>query len=273
MPTDIIRLRYAGTCSICGAALPASTKAHWDKAAKTVTCLACGTPTADGKDPADMAVELPSVPPERVKPKSGRADASAQKEFARRHQKREEVLDHLAIAATGNESLRRRTGGVRTSSSIVLECTGEVRVPDELQQLVVLSTLLHGLVYPEPRVSIATVERLKFDGTQQCGDGGVLAPGNGLVNLLAGPLADGPSSGEQRRLAICLTDQAVQPRREFALMCGHLNEGRTSRLGNSSCVAWLPLHSSAHELGNLTPASGNSRVVTRSRKRWTSMHS
>lgn len=93
MPTDIIRLRYPGTCSVCGAALPASTKAHWDKAVKTVTCLACSAAAAEGEDPANLVVELPSVPPALIKPESGGAGASAQKEFERRHQKREAVLD------------------------------------------------------------------------------------------------------------------------------------------------------------------------------------
>ena len=41
MANDVIRLRYAGTCSVCGTALAASTKAHWDTATKLITCLAC----------------------------------------------------------------------------------------------------------------------------------------------------------------------------------------------------------------------------------------
>ena len=93
MATDVIRLRYATTCSVCGAALPASTKAHWDKTAKTVTCLDCGGPTSEGIAAQDSPAESPPVPPAPVRPESGRAGSSAQREYERRHEKREEVLD------------------------------------------------------------------------------------------------------------------------------------------------------------------------------------
>lgn len=48
-----IRLRYDATCAACATALPAGTRAIWDRAARAATCLACvemGTatsPTAD----------------------------------------------------------------------------------------------------------------------------------------------------------------------------------------------------------------------------------
>ena len=93
MATDAIRLKRADACSVCGVALPASTKAHWDRDTKNVTCLACGAVAAKDEDPADLAAKIPAVPPAIVKPESGRAGASAQKEFERRHQKRETVLD------------------------------------------------------------------------------------------------------------------------------------------------------------------------------------
>lgn len=89
MRTDVIRLRYAGACSVCGAALPASTKAHWDSPTKTVTCLGCRAIADESESSADLPVDLPPVPPAPVKPESGRAGASAQKEYERRHQKRE----------------------------------------------------------------------------------------------------------------------------------------------------------------------------------------
>ena len=31
-------LRYAGTCKVCGAQLPAGSRAYWDAGARTVTC-------------------------------------------------------------------------------------------------------------------------------------------------------------------------------------------------------------------------------------------
>ena len=87
MTTDIIRLRYAGKCSACGMPLAASTKAHWDKANKLITCLECGGPTAT------PVTAPPSDPPTLARPESGLAGSSAQQEYLRRHQKREAVLD------------------------------------------------------------------------------------------------------------------------------------------------------------------------------------
>jgi Nuclease-related domain len=37
-----LRLRYPGTCSVCGIALSAGMEAFWDRGAKAVICLACG---------------------------------------------------------------------------------------------------------------------------------------------------------------------------------------------------------------------------------------
>jgi len=93
MATDFIRLRYATTCLVCGAALPVSTKAHWDKAAKTVTCLECGGPTRVSAVVRDSPAESPPAPSPPVRPESGRAGSSAQREYKRRHEKREELLD------------------------------------------------------------------------------------------------------------------------------------------------------------------------------------
>ena len=93
MATDVIRLRYATTCSVYGAGLPVATEAHWDKGAKTVTCLECGGPTRVSAVARDSPAESPPVPPAPVRPESGRAGSSAQREYERRHEKREEVLD------------------------------------------------------------------------------------------------------------------------------------------------------------------------------------
>ncbi len=93
MATDIIRLRYAGSCSICGAALLASTTAHWDKSTRTITCLQCGVDAVGSETTDGPLSEVPPEPPVPVKPESGRAGASAQEEFERRHQKRDAVLD------------------------------------------------------------------------------------------------------------------------------------------------------------------------------------
>jgi len=41
-------LRYAGTCKVCGAALPAGARAYWDASARTVTCWSLACCEADG---------------------------------------------------------------------------------------------------------------------------------------------------------------------------------------------------------------------------------
>lgn len=93
MTTDIIRLQYPGSCSACGTALLAGTKAHWSKATRAITCLTCD-PTAEDSRP--LATHPTSSPPEQstlVRPESGRAGASGQAQYERLRQKREAELD------------------------------------------------------------------------------------------------------------------------------------------------------------------------------------
>ena len=40
-------LRYAGTCKVCGAQLPAGSRAYWDAGARAVTCSALSCCEAD----------------------------------------------------------------------------------------------------------------------------------------------------------------------------------------------------------------------------------
>jgi len=73
-----MRLRYAGTCRVCGEDLPARTEALYERSTKTVRCLdhEVGVP-ADG--PLDV-----------IDP--GKPGASARREFERRHARREERI-------------------------------------------------------------------------------------------------------------------------------------------------------------------------------------
>lgn len=66
-------LRYAGSCAVCGAALPKGTSAYWNAQKKKVTCLACLEPEI-----AENAIDR------------GTAGATAAREWHRRHDRREQ---------------------------------------------------------------------------------------------------------------------------------------------------------------------------------------
>lgn len=80
-----MRLRYAGTCRICGTPLKARTEAIYERPTKTVRCLDCA-PVADvsptGPETSQPDPEIGPVDP-------GRAGASARREHERRRAKRE----------------------------------------------------------------------------------------------------------------------------------------------------------------------------------------
>jgi hypothetical protein len=79
-----LRLRYAGTCCECGAALPQGARAIYDSATKTVLCLTCPSESAASESATN---ESPAIEPEPID--FGIAGASAQREHDRRADKRE----------------------------------------------------------------------------------------------------------------------------------------------------------------------------------------
>lgn len=95
--TKIMRLRYAGRCRACGAALAAGTTAVHERSTKTVVCLVCPG-SADASDfeaplPAAGSVgeALDAAPlPEPLAGVAGAAGASARREYERRRAKRED---------------------------------------------------------------------------------------------------------------------------------------------------------------------------------------
>ena len=82
-----MRLRYAGTCRVCGAGLAQQTQAVYERQTKTVRCLSHDMTTAPesspAPDPAPVAIEV-------VDP--GTAGASARREFERRKANREQRI-------------------------------------------------------------------------------------------------------------------------------------------------------------------------------------
>jgi hypothetical protein len=83
-----MNLRRDGTCSVCGVALPAGSTARWDSGPKTVTCLPCVAAQVD--EERQPVADAPQEPPATIS--SGTAGASAQREYERRHAKREEKV-------------------------------------------------------------------------------------------------------------------------------------------------------------------------------------
>lgn len=93
-----MRLRYDGTCRMCGQALAAGTVAVYERATKTVRCQNCGDEAPAPAVPPEVVRPLsppladasPSqaAPPESL-PDPGRAGAAARREHERRRDQRE----------------------------------------------------------------------------------------------------------------------------------------------------------------------------------------
>lgn len=69
----VMRLRYAGTCRLCGCRLSATATARYDRTTKSVLCLSCPDPTPT----SGLAAALPAI-------SAGQAGASARREHRRR---------------------------------------------------------------------------------------------------------------------------------------------------------------------------------------------
>ena len=93
-----MRLRYSGTCRVCGARIPEKTQAVYERQPKTVRCLTHDMTTPPKSDPAtdagpvtsDGVVDAGPAATEAVEP--GTAGASARREFERRKAKREKRI-------------------------------------------------------------------------------------------------------------------------------------------------------------------------------------
>ncbi|PKW26696.1 nuclease-related domain-containing protein [Phycicoccus duodecadis] len=82
-----MRLRYAGTCRICGSQLPAKGDAIYERVTRTVRCVTHEVSTPDAVPAGhELDLALPEVVP------TGTAGASARREFERRKAAREERI-------------------------------------------------------------------------------------------------------------------------------------------------------------------------------------
>ena len=80
-----ITLRYAATCRVCRASLPARSRAIWDRVSKTATCVTCSLPAQADPPSIEQAEPVAAVD-------FGIAGASAQRVFDARENRRKERL-------------------------------------------------------------------------------------------------------------------------------------------------------------------------------------
>ena len=81
-----MRLRYQGTCRVCGTTLPAKAEAVYERTTKTVRCI-----THDHPELTTIGTPDPAASPEEAI-EVGTPGASARREFERRSARREERI-------------------------------------------------------------------------------------------------------------------------------------------------------------------------------------
>jgi hypothetical protein len=134
-PEKRMKLRYAGTCRVCGAELPARTDAIYERSTKTVRCVECPT------EAVDRQPENESETAEQAGPDPGAAGSSARREYERRKARDEERLRQKwgrlggmavafsdekqstkawAIGAVGEERLGARLDSLASESIAIL---------------------------------------------------------------------------------------------------------------------------------------------------------
>ncbi|WP_344196377.1 nuclease-related domain-containing protein [Pedococcus aerophilus] len=191
----VMRLRYAGTCRVCGSRLPEKTRAIYERQTKTVRCLEHVTPPASSMTPKRpsrasappaeaLPPEAPAAAPEDVD--SGVAGASARREFERRKARREERI----------RTAHPRIGGFLLAISEEKQSTtawgigavGEERLGKGLDRLANDTVrLLHDRRIPKSRANIDhiavtasgiyVIDAKKYKGRPQLKiEGGVLRP-------------------------------------------------------------------------------------------------
>lgn len=136
-----MRLRYAGTCRSCAAALPAGTMAVYDRSRKTVLCSGCSAEPAAEVEASGSGTAVDDALQAEPEIFAGVAGASAKREFERRSAKREARIREAhpkigglmlalsenpqstkawAVGAVGEEKLGRRLDGLKSDNIHVL---------------------------------------------------------------------------------------------------------------------------------------------------------
>jgi hypothetical protein len=82
-----MKLRYAGTCRVCGVGIAGGTLAVYERSSKSVRCLSHDGESVEAPEPIRSSIESVPEPIE-----AGTAGASARREFERRRQIREDRI-------------------------------------------------------------------------------------------------------------------------------------------------------------------------------------
>ena len=146
-----IRLRYAGTCSQCEAALPAGTKAWWDAQTRTTACLQCGSGVGGAPAVQDETASAWRDGPSPLV--AGTAGGSARREYEKRHARREQRIDQRWGPLAG--VVKFLSDDPQSTTAWAKGSEGERRLAARLTQLVGdRAVLLHDRKVPRTRGNI-----------------------------------------------------------------------------------------------------------------------
>jgi hypothetical protein len=146
-----MRLRYEGTCHVCGTTLPAKTQAIYERTTKTVRCMTHDHPTPS-VPPTDVSDPEPAGAPE-ASVDAGTPGASARREFERRKARREERI-RTAHPKLGG-LIHSLTDDPQPTRAWDVGAKGEERLGERLNQLATDTLrVLHDRRMPGSRANI-----------------------------------------------------------------------------------------------------------------------
>jgi Nuclease-related domain len=179
-----MKLRYAGTCHVCGAELPARTEAIYERATKAVRCIEC--PPGDSLASSESNDIVPVEPLAQPELEPGMAGSSARREYERRRANDEAKLREKwgrlggvavalsdekqstkawAVGAVGEERLGQRLNSLASGHIAVLH---DRRIPGTK------ANIDHIVI---TRAAVWVIDAKRYKGRPQLSvEGGILRP-------------------------------------------------------------------------------------------------